>query len=505
MYKVWEVIDISFKAEIKVNPYTDVEFSAIFVSGNNRKEIYGFYNGDDEFLLRFSADTIGEYSYVTKSNISELNGKTGSFCVKDKDETQHGPLKLSETCKKNLYYTDGTYYNLLAFECDWLFALSYSDSKQMKKTRELAREISLNGFNQVVMNVYAYDILDETPYWDRDPGLNKEYDFGGREDIFPFLGSNSSPDHSQLNPDFFKHLDRVISILNEYNIVAHLMIYVWNKKVNWPTPGSKEDDAYFDHVIKRYQAFPNILWDISKEALFYGHQPSYFIDRVKRCRTLDKYSRLLTVHDYSFCEKNSDLVDIISTQSWDLDIYRAMLNINEKFPDKVVFNIEHGGYEKGPYQVFTGNYVDPKVCLRRNYDIMFSGVYSTYYWQDSSWNVIMLPKEAEPKPAFNYYKIMSDFFNIYRLDDFTPTKNYGVSGRFLINKSEDTILVYIPKENYSTCIVKINTMEIKQASIQYFNTITGEYSNKEDYKVIGHNQFISPFTEDSILIFCYNK
>jgi len=33
---------------------------------------------------------------------------------------------------------------------------------------------------------------------------------------------------------------------------------------------SAEDNRYFDYVIKRYQAFPNIIWDVSKEALDYG-------------------------------------------------------------------------------------------------------------------------------------------------------------------------------------------------------------------------------------------
>ena len=71
--------------------------------------------------------------------------------------------------------------------------------------------------------------------------------------------------------NFFKHLDRTVEALNERNIISHLMIYVWNKNVRWPAAGSEADNLYFDYVVKRYQAFSNIVWDISKEAILYGN------------------------------------------------------------------------------------------------------------------------------------------------------------------------------------------------------------------------------------------
>ena len=168
------------------------------------------------------------------------------------------------------------------------------------------------------------------------------------------------------------------------------MLYVWNKMVNWPQPESEADNRYFDYIIKRYQAFPNVIWDVSKEALNNKRcTEAYGLERIGRIRRLDAYHRLVSVHDYGFCVRNADAVDFISVQSWSSEIYNFMHNLHTSFPQKPVLNIEHGGYELSPYVVFPGDFIDPEICLRRNYQIQFAGVYSTYYWQGTSWNAII--------------------------------------------------------------------------------------------------------------------
>ena len=142
----------------------------------------------------------------------------------------------------------------IAFECDWLFALDAENPEDIPKTRTFVDEVADNGFNQIVMNVFAYDVN-----WKKDPALRPEHEFGS-PNAFPFEGNNDTPDHTQLNIEYFQRLDRVVECLNERDIVAHIMIYVWNKRVNWPEADSDEDNRYFDYVVKRYQAYPNVVW-----------------------------------------------------------------------------------------------------------------------------------------------------------------------------------------------------------------------------------------------------
>ena len=66
--------------------------------------------------------------------------------------------------------------------------------------------------------------------------------------------------------------------------------------MNWPAKGSAEDDLYFRWLIARYAAYPNVHWDLAKEA---NNEKGldYKIDRLRFIRGNDPYHRLLTVHD----------------------------------------------------------------------------------------------------------------------------------------------------------------------------------------------------------------
>ncbi|CAN5555961.1 hypothetical protein BH23BAC1_BH23BAC1_46300 [soil metagenome] len=228
--------------------------------------------------------------------------------------------------------------------------------------------------------------------------------------------------------DFFQHFDRVIQHLDQQEIIAHIMIYVWNKNVNWPEMNSRKDNMYYDYIIARYQAFPNIIWDVSKEALDYGRADiPYITERVQRIREQDAYQRLVSVHDYEYCSREPDELDFISIQSWRTHLYSLMMEARNIHKDKPVLNMEHGGYEEGPYISFQGNFISPEVCLIRNYECVFAGVYSSYYWQNTSWNIVIYDPFKEghdfKPPRFDYYKHLNSLFTQYNYNDFfAPTQ-----------------------------------------------------------------------------------
>lgn len=224
-------------------------------------------------------------------------------------EGRKGGIRVDPEAVRCFQFENGEGYFPIAYEVDWLFALDSDNGDDFPVTRQFVDQMAANGFNQVVMNIFAHDVT-----WKKDDKLVPEHEFGSPE-AFPFAGSNAEPDHSTLNIEFFRRLDRVIGYLDENGIAAHLMIYVWNKGVNWPEAKSEEDNRYFDYVVKRYQAYPNLIWDVSKEALGYGRDDvTYIHDRIERLRELDSFDRLITVHDYSYCRRFTDRVDFISVQ-----------------------------------------------------------------------------------------------------------------------------------------------------------------------------------------------
>jgi len=494
----WEVVDIPFKTKNVGNPFK-VEFSATLTGpGNVAMDIPGFYNGNGEWIIRLSLSVPGKWTYKTSSTIKDLANKTGTLNVLDKsNQGARGGIVIDPKNPQYLSYEDGTPFFLLAYECDWLYALDYHNDNDAPKTRHFLDLISKNGCNYVVMNLYTYDVS-----WPKDKKLKDypEHDLGGSKAIFPFLGNNDNPDYSALNPDFFKKFDRTISLMNDRGLVSHLMIYVWNKLVKWPGMNTEADNLYFDYVVKRYQAFPNLVFDISKEALAYGRaDDNYILERIERLRKQNCYKRLVTVHDYEFCKRHPEKVDFFSMQSWSGTIYALTLETRNKYANKPIFNIEHGGYEESPYQVWTGAFTDPEVCLRRNYHIVFGGGYSSYYWQGCSWNVLIHnPFEQDDsfiKPKFVYYKHMQDFFTKHDFSKLKPDpdKNRSV---YCLSDNNGKYLFYVSKDNY---MIQPNFLKktALDRSYTWFNTLTGEYrSLNRDSLAVGDKKIISNWQGD---------
>jgi len=494
----WDVIDLTFKVTNKIQSPFSVEFGAVFYGPEQTElKIPGFYNGNQSFLLRFSPPEVGEWTFVTYASIPSLSGNGGVVNCTPPQTKRHGPVVLKKENLQHFFYKDNKPYFLLAFELDWLFALDCDNKEGIPKTKKLVTQIANHGYNQVIMNVYAYDVS-----WNKDPYLKPEHEFAAPK-IFPFGGTNSDPDFSELNVDFFKHLDRVVRYLDQQGIIAHLMIYVWNKNVNWPDMYSRADNLYFDYVITRYQAFTNIIWDISKEALSYGRcDMDYISERIQRVRQRDAYHRLLTVHDYSYCSRYPKNVDFISIQSWRTGLYHEMQSVREKHSNKPIFNIEHGGYEQGPYTVFNGDHIDPEICLERNYQCLFAGTYSTYYWQCTSWNVIIpdpmsLPDSLQPK--FEYYRHLNTLFSRYDFSTLEPSQDYS-SSCYGLSNLKDLFIYFIPEKNYATHVTLPEGVE-GQMHVSWFNPLTGEFLEKGAVSLEKWHEFKSPWIEQmSILI-----
>ncbi len=487
----WDVVDVSFKIKAEI----DKPFGIVFgvkatLPDGSIKTIPGFYDGNNNFILRINPGETGTWNFLTYSDFKELAGLPFGMNVgKSTDTMQHGPVVLSRTHPGKFDYADGEPYFLQAYELDWLFALDADDPGGIPKTKMLIDTVAAYGFNQIIMNVYAYDVD-----WKKDPALKKEYDYGS-PDVYPFGGTNSKPDFSTLNTTFFRRLDRVIEYLMEKNIAAHLMIYVWNKEVNWPPMYSKTDNMYFEYVIKRYEGYPNVIWDIAKEALSYGRcDMNYINDRISRVRKLDAYKRLLTVHDYRYCENYPDKVDFISIQYWGTDLYGRMLSLEEQYKGKPVFNIEHGGYERGLYDVFDGDYTDPKPCLERNYLCAFAGTYSTYYWQNTAWYVVIPDPMSLPvrfRPHFKSYRFFTGFMSKYDFKNLVPEPGVSSSGLCLEDTADATFLFFVPEGN-SGISITLAKYAGRNADLKLFDPLKGVYEELPGIKFGGWQRLSIP-------------
>ncbi len=486
----WEVIDLCFQLEAVPEKPFDLEFSAVLKNGKGTQlEVPGFYNGNRDYVVRLTPPTFGTWHYETRSAHTALNGLHGKLEVQRAKEGRKGGIVLNPESVREFSYQNGDAYYPIAFESDWLFALDAENSADIPVTRTFVDRLAKDGFNQIVMNVFAYDVR-----WPKDEALDPKYEYGSPR-VFPFGGDNTNPDHATLNVDYFQRLDRIIEYLDRKGIAAHLMIYVWNKLVNWPEANSDADNRYFDYVVKRYQAFPNMVWDISKEALGYGHNDVHYItNRIDRLRGLDVHKRLVTVHDYGYNRRFPEKVDFISVQLWSSELYSVMRKVCADFPGKPILNIEHGGYERSPYVVFEGSYTSPEVCLERAYQCVFAGTHPTHYWQGAAWNVIIpdiAAMKPEERPRLEYYRHMNDFVSKYDMGGLIAGDKRCNSG-FCLHNGDDLYLYYVPKENDSLGIRLPKDKAGQMMTGFWFDPFTGKYSEPIEKKNENWPKFIKP-------------
>ncbi len=285
----WKPHDFTFHADVATtNPYM-VEFGATATGPNGATlTLPGHYDGEGNWKIRLAPNVEGQWSLVTKSELPELDAKKLTFSsVMNSNPKVHGFLRVDKEHPHHFIYEDGTRFFMQAYEYDWLWALDVGkpDVPTVGKTLDLLAQYN---FNYIILNTYAHDTK-----WSKGKSESDDY---GPSALYPWAGSNDAPDHSHMNLDYWQHYDRVIAAMMERGMVAHVFIKVYNKEVKWPDRDSVEEKLYFRWLMARYLAYPNIIWDFSKEA-HNEKNLAYKQNWLRYVRKNDPYHHLVTVHD----------------------------------------------------------------------------------------------------------------------------------------------------------------------------------------------------------------
>jgi hypothetical protein len=403
----WQPVDLTFTATGIAKPF-EVAFTGELNGPSGQHLVLpGFFDGGDQFKLRVSASEVGTWTVTTHApSTPALDGKTITLDVTPNANPHiHGALQLDPRSKTALRWEDGAPYFLSGYECDWLWALGLA-SNDTAALGAFLDDLGGHGFNHVLLQAYAYDTS-----W--RPGTTGPDDYGPPpRQAWP--GPHASPDFTQFDLPYWQHYDAVIDALHQRGIVAHVILRVYNKQVNWPPNGSREDDAYYRWIVARYAAYPNVIWDLSKEA---QHEPdlAYKQGRLSMIRALDGYARMRTVHDDA---ANYDagaydgLVELRTDQTH--SAYHATI-LKERATGKwPVLNAEYG-YEYGPGGPSDVTYAgsdSPAVMADRAWQIAMAGGVGAYYYTYTAWDVLRpgdLPKGEVAYQAFARFFAQVDF------------------------------------------------------------------------------------------------
>jgi len=459
----WEPHDFALaSATAHDNPFA-VPFSAVVQTPESGTFVAeGFYDGDGTCKVRIAPYAEGVWTLTTRSTDPALDGRTVTFrCVPQTNPNVHGGLRVDPERPHYFLWEDGSRYFLCGYECDWLWALDM-DNPKLPTLVPFLDKLAAHGFNQILLNAYAHDCD-----WRRGRTGNDDY---GPPPMFAWQGTNEHPDHSRFNLAFWRHYDLMMEALYRRGIVAHVMIKVYNKMVNWPAKGSSLDDLYFRWVVARYAAFSNVVWSFSKES---NNEPdlAYKIERCRFVRRHDPYRRLITTHDDEAVYNSgayNDVLDFHSDQhhsNWRVETLRKRRE--NAWP---VVNVEFG-YEHGPGGVKDWTYAvvqPPKELCRRAWEICTAGGYVVYYYTYTAWDVI---RPEDTPPGYAYFRNLRKFFEKTGYWLMEPTEGLASMGYCLADPGREYVVFLDRAASFTLALAGLEA----PLPVRWYNPFTGRW------------------------------
>ena len=257
--EVWKRTDIILKSSATYdNPYKDVEIDAVFTHEDGTEiALYGFWNGDNEWRIRFSPTKVGVWSYVINcSNTADtgLHNQKGKLLAVENTGTtaldQHGFVKISEN-GRYFTYDDGTPFYWLG-DTNWQ-APNYVSISQCNYPDCLCGNQFLHELNDRLTKGFT---VYQT-YFD-----SGESDGGGQ------LATTSEPSiwtdkYDTINPDTFSDkIDRMFDALADSGMVIALGLGVHSHTTN--AMGKEHLDRVTRYLTARYASYP-VVWITAQE------------------------------------------------------------------------------------------------------------------------------------------------------------------------------------------------------------------------------------------------
>jgi hypothetical protein len=273
----WGIAEVTLRGPSGGNPFTEVEVSAHVAQGDRAIDVTGFYDGAGIYRFRFMPDRLGVWSYTTRSNRPDLDGKSGRIEVTPPSRGNHGPVRVRDTF--HFTYADGTPYFPIGTTC---YAWTHqADSLETQTLETLAQ----GPFNKLRMCVFP-----------------KFYAYNrGEPPRYPFEGTPPNAwDFTRFNPAFFRHLEEEVGRLRDLGIEADLILLHPYDKGHWgfDRMPPEADDRYLRYVVARLAAYRNIWWSLANEWDFMKEKRESDWDRMLHVvRDADPYGHLRSIHN----------------------------------------------------------------------------------------------------------------------------------------------------------------------------------------------------------------
>ena len=294
----WGIFDLALAGPTAGNPFTDVAFGAEFSFKNRIVRADGFYDGAGVYRVRCMPDEVGEWRYVTHSNVAALDGARGSFICTAASTGNHGPVGLRNTY--HFAYADGSPYWQIGTTC---YAWTHQGDELEEQT---LATLSGAPFNKMRMCIFP-----------------KHYAYNANEPVYyPFeRAAGGGWDFTRFNPAYFQHQEKRIGQLRDLGIEADLILFHPYDRWGFAAMDADSDDRYLRYLVARLAAYRNVWWSMANEYDLMPNKTTADWDRFFRIvQEGDPYQHLRSIHNCrEFFDHGKPWITHCSVQRWNVE------------------------------------------------------------------------------------------------------------------------------------------------------------------------------------------
>eukprot|EP00756_Hemistasia_phaeocysticola_P052539 Hpha_TRINITY_DN27788_c0_g1::TRINITY_DN27788_c0_g1_i1::g.157097::m.157097 len=256
---VWDHVELTFSADPGSAPF-DVDFFTTFTgpSGAASVRVRGFYDGGEDWRVRFMPSLAGNWSWETESSYAPLEGRKGSLTVAAQAAGMYGksPVRVRNT--RALMHADGSSHVSVGTTS---YAWIHQNDTVIRNTVSTLG-LTTTPFNKMRMTVF--------PKW---------YEYNrGEPEFFPYEGHpNASWDFTRFNISFWQRLDQRVQALRDLSedVQADIILFHPYDGGHWgfdcmggsdaAAYNTSHDQRYLRYVVARLGAFRNVWWSMANE------------------------------------------------------------------------------------------------------------------------------------------------------------------------------------------------------------------------------------------------
>ena len=231
----YEMFELVFNGPVLEDNWAQIDLTAEFSCGNERKAVRGFYDGDGRYVVRFLPETLGEWRWKVTGAV---NGEGSANC---EPALGHGLVRAVDT---HFEYEDGRTF--MPFGTT-VYALAHQDDALVAQTLE---SLKAAPFNKVRMCVFP-----------------KHYDYNHNEPPFYAFEKKADGGWDVNRPciAFWHRFEKILDRIAAMDIQIDLILFHPYDRWGFSALSQADNLVYLDYLLRRLAAFPNIWWSLANE------------------------------------------------------------------------------------------------------------------------------------------------------------------------------------------------------------------------------------------------